>query len=163
MLEIDGLQLQAPHTTTPSRAHDEEPPNGKENIHGVISPEAVEDMASNFAQRVVLSEKSHNADDSQTRSDETKVEDSQDNANPASELEESEDTSSDASSNVCSDEDSSGDNSESEDEDADDQGEYKASLLAAERLLSRTLAMANSVPELGMAADICMSTYQSSP
>lgn len=38
--------------------------------------------------------------------------------------------------------------------DTDDDGEEEADLLAAERLLSRTLAIANSDPEQGMAAEI---------
>lgn len=154
LLEIDGLLLESPHKSQLDTSFDQSLTNGKENIHGVVPSRAEEDVLSSSMQRMVLSDKTQ--DDRVDEDEEAQGEYSGGNVGPASEAEEGEDSSSDTSSDAYSDEEDSdegSDSGESEDEE-DDRAECEAEYLAAEKLLSRTLALANSDPELGMAADI---------
>lgn len=152
LLEIDGLILQNLRSEASSVTRVEGTDNGKENIHGLIPSKDEDELLSDLTQRLVLSEKTPQSQREAQEGLSNNV------ANLSTEFEE------DASSNGSYDEDYSEEDSEegSEDdsgsEDEDDRNHNEFELLAAERVLSRTLAMANSDPDLGMAADIRMSS-----
>lgn len=156
LLEIDGLILQNLRSEASSVTRVEGTDNGKENIHGLIPSKDEDELLSDLTQRLVLSEKTPQSQREAQEGLSNNV------ANLSTEFEE------DASSNGSYDEDYSEEDSEEDSEegseedsgseDEDDRNHNEFELLAAERVLSRTLAMANSDPDLGMAADIRMSS-----